>query len=155
MMNIYGDPEVMRYIPGGPLANLNAVRAVMDGQLRCQEERGYAYYAVELVADCSIVGDAGFGFFQPTGDIELGYTLARRAWRLGYASEAAAACLAAGLAAFDVPRIIAVADAENVASHRVARRVGMHRDREITVHSRRHIVFCRRRTKSRPRRQGS
>jgi ribosomal-protein-alanine N-acetyltransferase len=141
MLDVYGDPDVMRYIPGGPLPDVQAVEAIMDGQLRAQAERGYAYYAVELAADGAVVGDAGFGLFEPTGDVELGYTFARCAWGSGYATEAAAACLEAGLAALDVPRIIAVADVENVASHRVAERIGMRRDGEIDAHGRPHAIF--------------
>jgi len=141
MMDVYGDAEVMRYIPGGPLPDESAVRAIMDEQLVAHAARGYAYYAVELVAGGSVVGDAGFGLFEPTGDVEVGYTFARRAWGHGYATEAAAACLAAGLAGLDVPRIIAVADVENVASHRVAERIGMRRDGELEAHGRPHVVF--------------
>jgi ribosomal-protein-alanine N-acetyltransferase len=141
MMEVYGNAEVMRYIPGGPLPDESAVRAIMDEQLVAHAARGYAYYAVELVADGSVVGDAGFGLFEPTGDVEVGYTFARRAWGHGYATEAAAACLAAGLAGLDVARIIAVADVENVASHRVAERIGMRRDGELEAHGRPHVVF--------------
>jgi len=142
MMDVYGDAEVMRYIPGGPLPDEHAVRKLMDEQLVAHAARGYAYYAVELVGDGAIVGDAGFGLFDPTGDVELGYTFARRAWGHGYATEAAAACLAAGLDGLDVRRIIAVADIENVASHRVAERIGMRRDREIEAHGRPHVLFA-------------
>ena len=141
MMDVYGDAEVMRYIPGGALPDEEAVRKIMDEQLVAHAARGYAYYAVEL-CDGSVVGDAGFGLFEPTGDVELDYTFARRAWGRGYATESAAACLEAGLAGLEVPRIIAVADVENVASHRVAERIGMHRDGEIDAHGRPHVVFA-------------
>ena len=141
MMSVYGDAEVMRYIPGGTLPDEHAVQKIMDEQLAAHAARGYAYYAVEVSAGGSIVGDAGFGRFEPTGDVELGYTFARRAWGRGYATEAAAACLAAGLDGLDVPRVIAVADVENVASHRVAERIGMRRDGEVEAHGRPHVVF--------------
>jgi RimJ/RimL family protein N-acetyltransferase len=142
MMEVYGDPDVMRYIPGGALADENAVRTIMDEQLVAHAARGYAYYLVERIGDGAIVGDAGFGLFEPTGDVELGYTFARRAWGQGYATEAAAACLQAGLAGLDLARIIAVADVENLASHRVAERIGMRRDGEIEAHGRPHVLFA-------------
>jgi RimJ/RimL family protein N-acetyltransferase len=142
MMDVYGDADVMRYIPGGPRPDEDAVRTIMDEQLVAHAARGYAYYAVELLGDGSVVGDAGFGLFGPTGDIELGYTFARRAWGQGYATEAAAACLAAGFAGLDVQRIIAVADIENPASHRVAERIGMRRERELDAHGRPHVLFA-------------
>lgn len=140
-MDVYGDPEVMRYIPGGALPDEHAVRRIMDEQLLAHASRGYAYYPVVLATDGSVVGDAGFGVFEPTGDIELGYTFARRAWGNGYATEAAAACLLAGLSDLKVSRIIAVADVENVASHRVAERIGMLREGGIEVHGRPHLIF--------------
>ena len=143
MMAVYGDPRVMRYIPGGPLPDEETVRRTLDEQLVAQTARGYAYYAVELIEDASVVGDAGFGLFEPTGDVELGYTFARRAWGLGYATEAAAACLEAGLAGLDVPRLIAVADVENLPSHRVAERIGMRHEGEIEAHGRPHLLFIR------------
>ena len=89
-----------------------------------------------------LVGDVGFGVFEPTGDVELGYTLARAAWGRGYATEAAAACLAAGLAHLDVERIVALADVENTASHRVAERLGMVRDGIVEAHGRPHVLFA-------------
>ena len=89
----------------------------------------------------AVIGDAGFGLFEPTGDVELGYTFARRAWGVGYATEAAAACLEAALAGLDVPRVIAVAVVENIASHRVAESIGMRRDGEIDAHGRPHVLF--------------
>lgn len=141
MMDVYADAEVMRYIPGGALRDKHAVQRIMDEQLLAHASRGYAYYAVVLSVDGRVVGDAGFGVFEPTGDIELGYTFARWAWGNGYATEAAAACLAAGLSDLGVSRIIAVADVENVASHRVADRIGMRRTAEIEAHGRPHVMF--------------
>jgi len=33
MMAVYGDSDVMRYIPGGPLPDVDAVRAIMEEQI--------------------------------------------------------------------------------------------------------------------------
>ena len=68
-----------------------------------------------------VIGDAGVGIFGPTGDVELGYTLARDGWRHGYGDRVARACLTAALTHLDVPRIIALVAEENDASIRVAR----------------------------------
>jgi len=40
-----------------------------------------------------------------------------------------------------VPRIVAVADAQNGASMRVARRIGLRRIENVTVHGRQHVMF--------------
>ncbi|MGZ4396290.1 MAG: GNAT family N-acetyltransferase [Gaiellaceae bacterium] len=96
MVSVYSDPEVMRFIPGGALDGLAAVRAALAEHAAGQEARGFAFWAVVERATGLVIGDVGFGIFEPTGEIELGWTLARDRWGRGYATEAASACLAAG-----------------------------------------------------------
>jgi RimJ/RimL family protein N-acetyltransferase len=143
MTSVYCDAEVMRLIPGGPLAGRDAVQAALERHAADQIERGFAFWAVVERTSSRVVGDAGFGIFAPTGDVELGYTLARDAWGLGYGVEAAGASLAAGLEHLDVHRIVAVIDAENAASQRVAERIGMRLDAQIEAYGRPHLLFAR------------
>src|SRR2546423_2279512 len=93
MADVYCDPEVVRYIPGGALADEEAVRAMLETYAGAQAEHGFSSWAVVERKVGRLIGDAGFGIFQPTGDIELGYTIARDCWGRGYATEAARACL--------------------------------------------------------------
>jgi RimJ/RimL family protein N-acetyltransferase len=125
MLEVYGDPAVMRFIPEDVYRGLDAVRATLERYGREQETRGFTFWAVVERDGGGVIGDAGFGVFEQTGDVELGYTLRRDRWGRGYATEAARACLEAGLAHLDVPRIVAVVDAENLRSARVAERIGM------------------------------
>jgi [ribosomal protein S5]-alanine N-acetyltransferase len=142
MLRIYGDPEVMRYIPGGALPDEEAIRKLLRGYASAQEQLGFSSWAVVERKAGRLIGDAGFGVFEPTGEIELGYTLARDRWGYGYAEEAARACLVAGLEHLQVPRIIAVVDAENESSRRVAKRIGMTQVETIRAHGRPHVVFA-------------
>jgi len=144
MAEMYCDPDVMRFIPGGACADEAAVRALLAGYCQLQTTSGFSSWAVVEREGGRIVGDAGFAVFEPTGDIELGYTLARRFWGLGYATEAAGACLSAGLRHLDAPRIIAAVDAENLASVRVAGRIGMTRSEVMVAHGRPHVIFSAR-----------
>jgi [ribosomal protein S5]-alanine N-acetyltransferase len=142
MFSVYGDPEVMRFIPGGPLPDVEAVDALLQQYAREQAERGFSSWAIVERSTDLLVGDVGFGVFKPTGDVELGYTLARACWGRGYATEAAAACLTAGLASLPVPRIIAAVDEENIGSLRVPERIGMARLGPITAYGRPHVLFA-------------
>jgi ribosomal-protein-alanine N-acetyltransferase len=141
MLAVYGDSEVMRFIPGGHFRGLAIVRARLETYARASSRRGFSSWAVVERESGRVIGDAGFGIFEPTGDIELGYTLARDCWGNGYATEAAGACLASGLADLRVPRIIALVDEENLASARVAERIGMTRRETIEAYRRPHVVF--------------
>ena len=141
MLDVYGDPEVMRFVPGGALEGLAAVRATLEEYTRVHASRGFSSWALVERRTGRPVGDVGFGVFAPTGDVELGYTLARAYWGRGYATEAARACLAAGLAHLAAPRIIAVVEEANEASQRVAERIGMTRAGTVDAHGRPHALF--------------
>lgn len=141
MFAVYGDPEVMRFIPGGALTDEGAVRSLLARYKEAQQRQGFSSWAVVDRGIGRVIGDAGFGIFDATGDVELGYTLARDCWGHGYATEAAGACLAAGLAELSRPRIIAVVDEENEASLGVPERIGMTRIETIQAHGRPHVLF--------------
>jgi len=141
MLTVYGDPEVMRFIPGGAFRGIDTMRSRLKTYVSASSRRGFSSWAVVERESGRVIGDAGFGIFQPTGDIELGYTLARDCWGRGYATEAAGACLTAGLEHLGAPRIIALVDEENLASLRVAERIGMTRLETIEAHYRPHVLF--------------
>jgi ribosomal-protein-alanine N-acetyltransferase len=141
MLAVYGDPEVMRFVPGGAFRGIDTMRARLQTYARASSRHGFSSWAVVERESGRVIGDAGFGLFEPTRDIELGYTLARDWWGHGYATEAAQACLDAGLTHLGVPRIIALVDEENLASLRVAERIGMTRLETIEAHYRPHVLF--------------
>jgi ribosomal-protein-alanine N-acetyltransferase len=142
MFKVYGDPEVMRFIPGGALSDEVAVRTLLARYADAQRRQGFSSWAVVDRQTGQPIGDTGFGIFEPTGEVELGYTLARDRWGQGYATEAARACLVAGLEHLVTPRIIAVVDAENEASLRVPERIGMTKIETIQAHGRPHVLFA-------------
>jgi ribosomal-protein-alanine N-acetyltransferase len=142
MLDVYGDPEVMRFIPGGAL-DLDGVRATLESHARDHATRGLAFWAVVERETGRVIGDVGFGIFQPTGDVELGYTFARSGWGRGYATEAAEACLTAGFEHLSVRRIVAVVDVGNESSLRLAERIGMARIETIHAHGRPHVLLAR------------
>jgi [ribosomal protein S5]-alanine N-acetyltransferase len=143
LLAVYGDPEVMRFIPGGAYSGLEAVRTRLAGYAREHDSRGFSFWAVVERESGEVVGDAGFGVFRRTGDIELGYTLRRDRWGRGYATEAARACLDAGFAHLDAARIVAVVDEENARSFWVAERIGMVRIGTVVgTNGRPHALFA-------------
>jgi [ribosomal protein S5]-alanine N-acetyltransferase len=141
MVDVYCDAEVMRHIPGGVLPDIDAVRE----RLELYASRTPSSWALVLRENGRLVGDAGYHFFPPTGDFEVGWTLARPFWGHGYATEAGTACLQAGLEHLDVPRIICLVDVDNAPSLRVAERLGMTRLDTIDADGRPHVLFEARR----------
>src|SRR5437660_2315631 len=88
------DPEVMRYVGDGKtLARDQSWRslAVMIGHWHL---RGYGHWAVEERDSGQMVGRVGFWYPEGWPGFELGWTLRRRYWGRGFATEAAHSALA-------------------------------------------------------------
>ncbi len=80
MLAVYGDPEVMRFIPGGAFRGIETMKARLKTYGANPSGAGSAPGRSSSGRADEVIGDAGFGLFEPTGDIELGYTLARAYW---------------------------------------------------------------------------
>jgi RimJ/RimL family protein N-acetyltransferase len=141
MARVYCDREVMRYIVAGPMETRAEVARALADYKHAQETRGFAFYAVVVRGTGTVIGDVGFGVLQETGDVEIGWTLARSEWGRGYATEAAAATLAAGLVHLKVARIVAAVDRDNPTSLRVAHKLGMREFGEMTFRGRPHVLL--------------
>ncbi|MDB5212731.1 MAG: hypothetical protein JWO86_658 [Myxococcaceae bacterium] len=87
--------------------------------------RGAGWWGVELQETREMVGTVG-AFFRETGpELEIGWTIYRRHWQQGFATEAAKAALAFGLETHQRTQAIAHISRGNPASIAVSRRLGM------------------------------
>ncbi|MBI1913994.1 MAG: GNAT family N-acetyltransferase [Planctomycetes bacterium] len=119
-----GDPEVMRFLGNGqPMSRADAWRnlAMMLGHWQL---RGYGLWAVEEKASGVLVGRVGF--WEPEGwpAFEVGWTLRRAWWGRGFATEAARAALDHAFRRMGRMHVISLIRAGNLASVRVAERLG-------------------------------
>ena len=118
------DPQVTRFLGDGqPLARHDAWRqlAFIIGHWTL---RDFGLWAVEERETGSLAGRVGC--FEPDGwpGLEVGYVLARPFWGRGYATEAAAAALRYAREVLGRDRVISLIRPDNVASIRVAERLG-------------------------------
>ncbi|MBV8726513.1 MAG: GNAT family N-acetyltransferase, partial [Candidatus Eremiobacteraeota bacterium] len=94
-------------------------------------DHGFGFWVFQDAAGKQ-VGHAGlFPSRHDPSWIEIGYVLKPPYWKLGYATELAMAILRIGFERLRMPRIVAVAHAENVASRRVMEKCGLSFDREF------------------------
>lgn len=123
---IWSDPEVMRWIPSGPLPSVAATREKIRRFMDHQAAHGFSLWAVCEKASGAILGDCGLLLTEWKGpEVELAYRFSRAVWGQGFASEAAAACLRYGFEVLGLERIIAVTDPAHVASRRVMEKAGL------------------------------
>lgn len=141
MAAVYGDPKVMRHVCLGVL-DRDATTALLEEYRRAQDERGFSTWAVVEKTSGSVVGDVGFGVYEPSGEPELGYTLAAAYWGRGYALEAAHACVDAAFVHLPHRRLVAKVELGNERSLRLAERLGMRRVGTISVDGHPHVLLA-------------
>lgn len=137
---IHLDPEVTRYTVRKQLDRLEAWRhmAITVGHWHL---RGFGMWGVFEKDTGLLAGRAGF--VQPEGwpDFELGWTLGRAFWGKGYATEAAARCVKYAFEDMKRDHLISLIDPQNVASIRVAERIGETLQNRITMGEHELLVY--------------
>jgi len=142
---VYSDPEVMRYVATGPMADLAVTERLLADYQAHQTRLGYSFWAVIERSSGALIGDAGL-YRTPTGEVELGYTLGLQWWGRGYATEAASAWLECAFSSLGIFEVVALAEPANVASLHVLEKLGMRRTGERIAFGRPHAVFRTQRT---------
>ena len=121
---LWGDAEAMQFIPGGAKRTVGETRSRLAA-LRGRAAEGWGFWAVEELQGGRPVGGVGLYPLNWEGpEIELAYHVVPSAWNRGYASEAAAALLAAAWET-GLDHVVAVAMPGNAASRRVMEKLGM------------------------------
>lgn len=120
------DPEVHRY-QGWQRTDVESVRAEIEEMARREPgDPGWVQLSVIERASGRLVGDVGLcGIPGEPGVVKVGYTIAPPYQGRGYGTEAMRALVAYAFDELGVEVVRAYADAENVASHRVAEKIGM------------------------------
>ncbi|HHP7243406.1 MAG TPA: GNAT family N-acetyltransferase [Elainellaceae cyanobacterium] len=130
---IYGDPDVMRYIGNGATQeSVESMQAALRNRANqiIQLNDGSGFWAIFDKLKHDLVGTILLkrlpdGNQTPTSDWEVGWHLKKSAWGNGYATEGGRMALDYGFYRLKLPIIYAVTNPENTASIRVARRLGM------------------------------
>jgi [ribosomal protein S5]-alanine N-acetyltransferase len=131
LVNLWTDPDVTRFM-GGPreIANLREYLVKTAENPLAQpfdlwplEEK----CGGELVGHCGVIDKE----VDNLTEYELVYVLAKNAWGKGYASEIGRALLAYAYHYRHINRLVALVDPGNIASEKVAVKLGMHFEKEI------------------------
>lgn len=126
------DPEVMHYVHGGLPYSEPEVDEWFTRQARQLAELDLCMAAMIEKASGRLVGIAGTQPLGTTGDLEIGWWLARDVWGRGYATEAGGAAMRHVLETVGRPRVVAIIAPDNEPSKRVVARLGMHYDGRYT-----------------------
>jgi RimJ/RimL family protein N-acetyltransferase len=122
-----GDPETLKFFP----ATLDRAGsdALVDRIEDSFERQGFGLWALEVAATGQFIGFTGLNPLPDdvpgAGGMEIGWRLARHAWHLGYATEAAHAALAVAFDGAGLSEIWSMTAVLNEPSQAVMRRLGL------------------------------
>jgi RimJ/RimL family protein N-acetyltransferase len=122
---LWSDPEVMRHM-GGPRSYQTICEQTPQVAL-AQATEDIGIWSVVEAATLSLVGNCGLVEKDVDGrtECELVYVFFTTVWGRGYATEAALAVQEHALRRLGRARVVALIDPANLASERVAVRIGM------------------------------
>lgn len=119
------DPDMMHFLTDGRAWRDDEVDEFLERQARHLANHGVCMGPAELIASGEVVGTAGL---QPLDDgtFELGWWIWKAYWKQGLATEAATRLVEHARQVMELDRLAAVIDPPNLASRRVAEKIGMH-----------------------------
>lgn len=139
---VYSDPDVTRYLPGGRPRSRPETANVIDYFMEHEMLHGFSISAVLDKTTGQLFGHCGLHSFK-NGDVEIGYSFAKARWGQGYATEAAKALLRYGFETLGLPEIIALAMPPNLASQRVMQKLGMRHEGTTDLYYNTELVLYR------------
>lgn len=133
LLKIFGDPKVMDSFKEPPFTR-EQMEWWLQRNLGHQEEFGYGLFSVILKSENLLIGDCGLEHMDVEGEqkTELGYDFRSDYWNQGYATEAASAVRDFAFHTLKLPGLISLIRKGNQSSRRVAEKVGMELEEEIT-----------------------
>jgi ribosomal-protein-alanine N-acetyltransferase len=121
---IFGDPDVMRYMPKMDLAPRARAERALGVFRQAWANHPCGGWLIKDKADGQLVGHCKVEYLTDTDEFELGYALAKPYWGKGMATEVARAAVRFGFETAGLTRIMAVVVPENIASSRVLDHIG-------------------------------
>ena len=133
LAQMFAQPEVWEF-PFARGLTREETELRLSRYIETWEHDGFGKYAVELSGDGPLIGCVGLEletwFHEIEGEVEIGWRLDPRYWGDGYATEAALASLKVGFDRLGLDRIVAVVEPANLASLRLAEKIGLRVVRE-------------------------
>jgi ribosomal-protein-alanine N-acetyltransferase len=130
---LWTDPGVRKYLWDDEVISRQQVSSVVDESMSLFEASGFGLWGAFPREGETLIGFCGYWFFHDPPQLQLLYGVAPSHWGKGLAAEAARAVIKYGFEELSFDRVIASADAPNLASLRVMEKAGMTFDKRLPV----------------------
>lgn len=123
IVSVLTNPQATRFI-GGPLSAQDAAKS-FTRMAEAFRERGWGTLAVVPTGRACCIGYCGVRPLVQTTDVEIAFALDPGCWNMGYATEAARACIDSAFLTLGLGSIVGTVYPENAASCRVLEKLGL------------------------------
>jgi [ribosomal protein S5]-alanine N-acetyltransferase len=130
---LYSDPEIRQSFPEGVL-NLEETKEELEWHMNGHPKYPeLGLWATVHKETGKFIGRCGLLPWEIDGqlEVEIAYLLDKSFWHQGLATEAAQGILQYGFEKLNLARLICLIDPENIASQRVAQRIGMTLEKRV------------------------
>lgn len=130
---LYSDPEIRKYFPEGVLTH-DETKEELEWHMNGHPEHPeLGLWATIYKETGKFIGRCGLLPWEIDSklEVEIAYLLDKEFWGQGLASEAAKGILEYGFEKLNLTRLICLIDPQNVASQKVAKRIGMTLERSV------------------------
>lgn len=133
---LYRDPEIRRYFPDGTDGTLTyeQTKEELEWFLNGHPEHPeLGLWSTILKESNQFIGRCGLLPWTVEGqyEVEVAYLIDKKYWRQGLGSEAAQAILDYGFEHLGLSRLVCFIDPANIASQKVAKKIGMTLEKEM------------------------
>ncbi len=126
IVELLNEPAFLRYIGDKAVRSRADAREYLHkGPIGSYERHGFGMFLVRNRSDNVPMGMCGLVKREEFAAPDVGFAFLHRFWASGYAVESATAVLEYGKNVLQLPRIIAMVDAENEASIRLVEKLGL------------------------------
>ncbi|MFP5265620.1 MAG: GNAT family N-acetyltransferase [Blastocatellia bacterium] len=126
-------PGVRKYLWDDEVISREQAAEVVEESSALFRARGFGLWGAAARGGESLIGFCGYWFFHDPPQLQLLYGVGPSDWGRGLATELARATIRYGFEVLAFDRVIASADAPNLASLRVMQKAGMTFDRRALV----------------------
>ena len=134
MFELNSDPAIIKYADT-PVKDMEETKQRLEqGPLFDYEKYGYGRFAVELKETGKVIGFCGIKYLPEIDLPEVGFRYLAEYWGRGIGTEAAKACVEFARDDLRIKKLVALIIPENIASIRLAEKLGMKRGPTIHIY---------------------
>ena len=138
LYELYKEPEVTRYTEALFQDKEQEKQYIKDYIENIYKYYGFGTWLIHRKEDGRLIGRAGFNYRPGFEEAELGFVIGYPYWRMGYAYEVCRHLLLIGQKVFELERIQALVDENNLASIGLLRKLGFSYKEDVRIDNRKY-----------------